>query len=475
MTRSGSDDVFVSRVGWALTLLGLGYAGICIAARVGSAWPLEWMEGASALHAQRLLRGAPLYAAPHADFIPFVYPPLSYLPMGLGLIVSSGALWGARLASLCGVLACGVALWRAASRVGRSRAAGLTALGLFALGYGYTGGFIDLARVDAWFSALCLWGVERLCARRFMSGFLMLALACLAKQHAFLLLVAASVGVVLLRERAALRAVGLSWLALGAAIAALCAWSDGWIWTYCVTVPARHGIEPRLLVSFVFVDLLLYLPVVSALCGYFVATRRDPASRLLCLLLLSAIAASALGRAHPGGDDNVRLPAYALGVLVAALGFHELVAVRPRLRWPLTAALALQLAMLLQPPGLYWPSSKSDEAFARLSSELERCAGSNDFVAMDHSGLGDRPFAHTLALSDLRMNRDALAHQATTVILDALRAPTGPKALAISNSFPELMQTIAEHYELCARTPPLPLPTGYQIPEAFIYRRKPRP
>lgn len=461
-------------------VLGFGYLAMCVAGRVGSAWPLEWMEGASAVHAQRLLRGLPLYAAPRADFIPFVYPPLSYLPMGLGLLASGGALWGARLASVLAVVLCCVAVWRAGKHASGTHAAGLLAAGLFALGYGYTGGFIDLARVDAWFCALSLCGVERLCARRCVVGLLLLALACLAKQHAVLLLAAASGGVWLSQGRAGLRAIGASWLALATCIAALCSWSDGWIWTYCVTVPARHGLEPQLLLSFVLVDLCVYLPVFTALCAYFVVTRR---SWLLSLLLLAAIAASALGRAHPGGDDNVRLPAYALSVLLAALGFCDLLLKRPRLRWPLTAALALQLAMLFQPPTLYWPTQQIAGQFAQLEAELTRCAGSHDFAAMDHAGLGDHAFVHTLALSDLRMNQDTLADQATHALLTALRsapdpgsqanaAARAPRALAISSSFPALMRTLATDYELCARTPELALPTGYKLSETFIYRQR---
>ena len=517
VTTEGGDG-FSAWVAFGVAAFGMAYLVLCVAGRVGSAWPLEWMEGASAVHAQRLLRGLPLYAAPRADFIPFVYPPLSYLPMGLGLLASGGALWGARLASVLAVVLCGIALWRAGKHVSGTHAPGLLAGGLFAMGYGYTGGFIDLARVDAWFCALSLCAVERLCARRHIAGLLLLALACLAKQHAVLLLAAASGGVWLGEGRRGLRAIIVSWLALATCVAALCVWSDGWFWTYCVTVPARHGLAPQLLLSFVLVDLCVYLPLVTGVCAYFVVTRRDPGSSFLSLLLVAAVVASALGRAHPGGDDNVRLPAYALSALVAAIGLYDLLATRPRLRLPLTAALAAQLAMLFQSPVLYWPTQHTAVRFAELEADLTRCAGSNDFAAMDHAGLGGHPFVHALALSDLRMNRDDLADQATRAVLTALGAPaarTGmassaardanvreadasrvslrreqatasevagggdrageglaPRAVAISSSFPALMQTLAEHYELCARAPQLALPTGYKLPETFIYRHK---
>ena len=482
---------FVTRVGASVAVLGLWYAALCIAGRVASPWPLEWMEGASAQHALRLFRGLPLYAAPRADFIPFVYPPLSYVPMGLGLMLSAGALWGARLANVIALMLCCAALWRAGKHISGRHAAGRMAAGLFAMGYGYTGGFIDLARVDAWFCAASLWGVERVCAGRHAHGLLLLALACFAKQHAVLLLTAASGGSVLMHGRGAVRGVAASWLGLAVGVAVLCALTGGWIWTYCVTVPARHGIEPRLLVSFVLVDLCVYLPVLTGLSVLFCATHRDARALLLGLLLLAAVGASALGRAHPGGDDNVRLPAYALLALVAAISCCTLLETRPELRWPLTAALLVQVAMLFQPPTLYWPTRQSTEAFSALKAELEGCAGSSDFAAMDHAGLGAHGFVHTLALSDLRMNRDLLAKQATEAVLFALRSPAtlserehlekssegrvaepAPRAFAISSSFPALMETLAERYELCARVPAMPMPTGYPIAETFIYRRK---
>lgn len=475
MKLSTADSRALHMLSLGVLIVGLAYLGVCIGGRFGSPWPLEWMEGASVLHAQRLVRGLPLYAAPRADFIPFVYPPLSYVPMGLGLILSGGALWGARLASVAALALSIAALHRAARHVSSSRAVGLLAAGLFCFGYGYAGAFIDLARVDAWFCALTLCAIERLCARRPLQGLLLLALACFAKQHAVLLLAAASCGVLLegwsSRRALTLARVLCAWAALIVTGTLLCWISDGWMWTYCVRVPARHGLSPRLLASFVLVDIFAYLPVLSGLALWSLWKRRGAQALLLHLLLLAAVAASALGRAHPGGDDNVRLPAYALLALVAAVSCGELL-LRARARWPLTAALALQLAMLVQAPALHWSSRATDAGFQQLRAALMRCAGSSDFAAMDHSGLGEHAFVHTLALSDLRMNHDALGLQATDAVLAALGAPDRPAAFAISAAFPELLQTLAQHYELCERLPEMPMPTGYSLAPTYVYRRR---
>ena len=54
---------------------------VTLAPRVLFPWPLEWMEGAVLHHALRLGTPDGIYGPPAADFIPYLYPPLSYLPV----------------------------------------------------------------------------------------------------------------------------------------------------------------------------------------------------------------------------------------------------------------------------------------------------------------------------------------------------------------------------------------------------------
>jgi hypothetical protein len=248
--------------------------------------------------------------------------------------------------------------------------------------------------------------------------------------------------------------------------------SNGWFWTYTMQVPARHGVIPMLLVSFVFVDLLVYLPVLSGF-GAHALWKRVTARELnaLDLLLLAGIAASALGRAHPGGDDNVRLPAYACLVFVAAVAFCDAALASGRAAW-FGAAAALQVVMLAQLPNLYWPSSAAISGMSGLQHALERCAGGGSSVAFDHTRLTGRPFLHTQALSDLRMNGDALGAQATHAAIDFLKAGGGPRAVAFSLPFKALTYTLGKLYEPCADVPAIRLPTGYAIGETHIYRRR---
>src|SRR3954466_198748 len=75
--------------------LALGAAVIAYAARawvlaqrVAYPFDLEWLEGATLWHAQRLVDGEGLYPAPTIDFVPHPYPPL--YPALLALLARLG-------------------------------------------------------------------------------------------------------------------------------------------------------------------------------------------------------------------------------------------------------------------------------------------------------------------------------------------------------------------------------------------------
>jgi hypothetical protein len=453
---------------YAIAALGIGWLCACIAPRVGSAWPLEWMEGASLEHARRLLHGQPIYAAPSGEFIPFVYPPLSYLPLALGIALFGPSLVVGRCVML---LALAVSLWAIARATGQlgSKPAAWLAAGLYALGYGYSGGFLDVVRVDGVFMALILLGSERLAARRERSALLCFVLACFAKQHGVWFLAAAAAFLLTRPGPPALARVLGSMFGVGVGFAALEWSSGGWFSSYVLSVPHKHGLVPVLLLSFVGVDLAVYLPV---LCGLALASvlRHRRAPRACDWLLLAGVLASALGRAHPGGDDNVRLPAYAMLVWVAALGFGEF-AKPSRASLGLAAALSIQALMLLQPPSLYSPDAAGARAFARLHAELERCANGRSSVALDHTRLTGTPFMHSMAWFDLVRNGDALGRRAQLAATRALQASAAPGAVALSAISLPLRAALGERYVPCAVVEGLRPPTGYAPGKTQIFRR----
>lgn len=460
-----SPSAFVRWLGYGTGALGVVLVAWTIVPRFASPWPIEWMEGASLQHALRLVQGLPLYAAPSAEFVPYLYPPLSYLPMAVFAWLLGPSLWVGRLVSIAafaGSLAC---TGRIAARSTGAGAAGWAAVGLYALGFGYTGAFHDLVRVDSVFALLVLLGLERLSAGSPRAGFAWLVLSCFAKQHGVLFLAAAW-----LARREERRAIALSAAALAAGVFGLEAFSDGYFLRYTWFVPQGHGLEPVLLFSYFGVDVLLYLPVLALMVGLRLA-RKDSALDLGWMLWLAAgLAASALGRAHPGGDDNVRLPGFAVLVIAGAIAWWELSA---RRLW--SAALALQALWLLQLPAAHVPDSAHARGFEPLVAALDRCSGGQlrRAVALDHALLTGRPFVHTMALSDLHTARDRdLAEGASRALIDALASRDAPPSLAVSVTFPQLRAAIGQHYALCAELPPMRMPTGYAVGATRVYRRR---
>jgi hypothetical protein len=181
--------------------------------------------------------------------------------------------------------------------------------------------------------------------------------------------------------------------------------------------------------------------------------------------VLAAAIAGALGRAHVGGHDNVRLPAFALlciaGVVPLCRGALA-AARRTRTRVALCALLAGQCAMLWQAPSFHAPAGGSAAGFAALRAALVRCAAGGRAVALDHVLPGTAPFVHSMALSDLRMGGGELARAGTTRVLAALRASQAPDAIAIGESFPALDAVLEQRYRVCAVLPAPTLATGYQ-------------
>ncbi|HTJ46852.1 MAG TPA: hypothetical protein VL463_32335 [Kofleriaceae bacterium] len=174
-TRDGAG-AWLRRAGWFLLalpalwqLVTLSWA---IVHRVGYPYDLEWMEGGMLHHAQRISEGTGIYGPPTVDFIPYLYTPL--YP---GLLAVLGSIFGLSFAlgrmvsvlSLCGIaVVVGAAIAGPARRAARAGADDrfaawlgvLTALGLFAAGYPWTGGWYDLVRNDSFFLALVTVGLH---------------------------------------------------------------------------------------------------------------------------------------------------------------------------------------------------------------------------------------------------------------------------------------------------------------------------
>lgn len=180
---------------WLVLDLGLVLIALFQGSRVLATWwarnaypfDLEWMEGGMLVHAWRLREGLPIYTAPSADWIPFLYPPgYSAVVAGLSLVTGEVTPGLARAVSASGSLAAALAVVYAGARFGRSVVGGVLGGVVFLLTFPESGAFFDLVRPDGLGTGLLAWslvlGLERDRRATAASG-LLLALAFTVKHN----------------------------------------------------------------------------------------------------------------------------------------------------------------------------------------------------------------------------------------------------------------------------------------------------
>ena len=377
---------------------------------------IEWLEGGAVEHVRRTLQGRALYPAPSVDFVAYPYPPLYFLlSAGVALFTGVGYL-PLRIVSIAGSLASMGLLYAIVRREAGARWCGLVAAGLFAAGFRVTGGFYDVARVDALLVALLLGSLFAAARARSHRGFaaagLLLALAALTKQSALLAGVPVA-AVLLLRDRRQ----GLAFLAgalipAGAVSLVLQAASSGWYGRTVAGVVAGHGVDPTWWTGFWTHDLAPHLLPAAALVALVLWWR--PAGRWHVEIAGAAgmVGASYVSRLHSASSENVLIPVLAAVALTAGLVLTRLTQLpwRPAWQQVLVGGLCLaQFGYLAYDPGQQLPPRSQTATAGRLQAVLRGLPG--EVLVVSHpwettlAGKGDH--AHAGAISDVVRSHDA--------------------------------------------------------------------
>ena len=136
----------------------LGWLFVSVS-RVLYPYGLELVEEAMFAQALRVAEGQPVYIPPNAKFVPQVYMPLFTWIGGLLLSLTKPAFAPLRLISVLSTVATAFVISRIVSDSSRDRVLGYCCAAVFLAGYRITGGFYDLARVDALFTSLMIGGL----------------------------------------------------------------------------------------------------------------------------------------------------------------------------------------------------------------------------------------------------------------------------------------------------------------------------
>lgn len=300
--------------------------------RISYPFELEWIEGLTVDHVQRILDGQPFYAAPSVEFVSSLYTPLYYyVSAGAAQILGVGFL-PLRLVSILASLGCMGLLYSLVRRETKDRYAGLIAAGLFAATFRLAGAFFDLARVDSLFLFFLLAAVWVLRFYRTRAGFviagLLTTLSFLTKQTALLAAVFFLIYAGRYRKQGGWYFTGAFLLSAGLAVVLLDILSDGWFKYYVFEVPVGHPIMKFQLVKFWAQDILRPLPLASLMGLLYLTARwlKGAADDVWFYLLtgMGFLAAAGAPRIKDGNYDNDLIPAYAFIALLCGIAIPAL-------------------------------------------------------------------------------------------------------------------------------------------------------
>jgi hypothetical protein len=383
--------------------------------RVRYPFELEWLEGAMVDHVRTILAGEPLYAKPSLHFIPLTYTP-GYFYLSAGLIKLFGLVPGflpMRLITIVSSLGVMGVLFRLAWRETDDPGAGLLAAGLFAAMFGWTDGWLDLARTDSLFLLLSLLALYILrwhrSTRAAIAAGVLISLAFLVKQTGFLVAIPLALYCLWRGWRTCVAFAGTVALIVFGSAAVLDRLFHGWYLYYVTKVPGQHPLAYEVLWGFWRFDLLRPMPIALIASAAYLAWRvlhawRDPDPRVRDVAVFYVLATAGLfggalaSRLHSLSYINVVLPAYAALALLFAL------AVQSTGRSGFAYALALaQLLRLAYAPAALVPTA-ADEAAGRAM--LQRIADTPGDVFVPYHGylpsLAGKPMhAHAVVIADV--------------------------------------------------------------------------
>lgn len=423
------------RLGLAAAVLAgiwvLAFVGVAVV-RMGHPFELDWMGGAFVDHVCRILDGEPLYCAPSADYVPFLYAPLYfYASAGVATVVGEGfvPLRLVAFSATLGILAL-TAFW-VRRRTGSAGAAAV-AVGIHAGCYFLVDTYYDAARADSAFLvqallALVLLDLGKGWRTAAVAGAVLVS-AYLTKQTAMVLAPPFAIAAAIRAPRRgavfALAFAGL-WLA---ATTALDASTDGWFSFYTWDLPRHHQYDWSIAIDALWIDFRPLWPVMGLGLWLLITRLRHGEVRSVLHdgawaggLLLAALSS----RAHLGGAVNVLAPGVLALGLIGALSWGDALRRGGRAALFVPALLIAQLALLavdledrdvrhaprLVDPLRYIPTEADREAGERIVAMLREAEG--DVLVPWHGYLprmaGKRGGAHLMALIDLETDRSGRA------------------------------------------------------------------
>jgi hypothetical protein len=496
-----APQVRFARLSWFMCLLALigvslimlALVGYCIAKRITCPFELENMEGYFVDHARRLAGGRSIYGPPSAEFIPYMYMPLSYVATA-GLI--RGGLDGflaMRIVSLLSITGSALAgMWIVARATGRHWLA-LVVPPLIAATYFHVDAFYDVGRPDNLMTLCLVLAVASLLLRPgWLSALLFAAFAAgafAAKQSALVPLGLLAIGALAVRWK-----VALSGAIVAAAAAAALVWqfdqqTGGWFSRYAFGLPARTYLDQRGIGHALFSALssdytistlaLLGCTLTMLMLPRCFAQPVDPQHRSFVTLLIAALAAAGFliaSRLKAGGSSNVEIPyavlsAIFLPVAVHKVAFHVKDAAWRAVAWRLGLLLmAITIGAGVKVPRPWLPTTDARQRWEEYRAVVSSYGPPERIWVNSHGSAlardSDSPtYAHHVAMQEFLGGTfgRGIAQELPRDLLERIEQRYFA-AIVIGDGYEPLQRIVERYYQRDPAAPrfELPMPTGYE-------------
>lgn len=399
--------------------------------RMSYPYELEWMEGGSVEHTQRILNGDSIYVEPGIEFIPYIYTPFYYYVSALFCGLFGVGLFPLRLVSTLSALVTGFIIFLLLKKETNDFFSSIISTGLFFGFYVIGGAWYDLARVDSLFILLFVISIYFLRQKKnnwyYIFAAIFAFLSYFTKQSSLLFALFIMI-YFLLYEKKGFWIYSSIFVGLVLITTLVYNYStSGWYFFWNFELPAAHRWNFEFTILFFTRDIFEHtgIAVAFAFIYFFISLRNQKSllsekNRTYAFYLFVAVGmfiGSYFSRLHYGGFLNVIIPAYTILAILTGLSYKKIIDLIETEQSPKVQGLKynyfltfinlmviVQFLAVVYDPGLQLPSENDYKAGNNFIQKVERQSGDvlipgNTFTY--YKLAGKKNYAHIELINDL--------------------------------------------------------------------------
>ncbi|MCX7736570.1 MAG: glycosyltransferase family 39 protein [Candidatus Kapabacteria bacterium] len=397
--------------------------------RMNYPFELEWMEGGSVDHTQRILNGQGIYVEPSVEFIPYIYTPFYYYVSGLFSLIFGVGLFPLRLVSTISTIATGAFIFLLLKKETKDTFAAIISTGLFFGFYVIGGAWYDLARVDSLFILLFVISIYFLRQKKnnwyYFLAALFAFLSYFTKQSTLSFALFVMIYLIIF-ERKGFWTYSITFIGLVLITTIIYNYStSGWYYFWNFELPAAHRWNFEFTILFFTRDIFEHtgIAVAFAFFYFFINYRNrkdksidiDKTYIFYLFVFLGMFAGSYFSRLHYGGFLNVIIPAYTILAIMTGLCYNQIMNLinsnshnEKQINYTFQIILNLmviaQFLAVVYDPGLQLPSEKDFQAGNEFIEKVKEQEGDVLIPGNTYTYYilaGKKNYAHIELINDL--------------------------------------------------------------------------